>query len=725
MMRGPVTFDHVTGYCRPLVVHPGGTVSLHASAQPAGILRVRPVRLSCLNAETFGPAERIEPASFGHEQNVAATPQLLDPGSRIEVDLPHTVTLGVFSLGVALMPTRGGRTRLALSFQHHGLDNLALGIDADDMLFLRAGAQVVPLGLPVPTKRWSVISLAIDLPAGRVIGTATTCYPGMPTPRGERVQMTTSFAATSPVMIDGVIVAAGAAADRRVFDGRLDRPTLALGLTDLTEMILGTVLPSETPDSLIHWPFAATASAHQTHKGPLRFTGRMVHHPLTGVKGVRWTGASHDRRLVPEQYSAVHLNADAMTDAGWSATTSHSIPADTRPGVYAFEMIATDGSVGYASFVVSAASTSAVKRRRLAVLLPTYSYLAYANAPAGMRGADAFAGPHPAEDLIDQANGAFGRSLYERFNDRSGVVVASERRPLVSFGPGHQPWGYVIDSWLLDWLDANGSAHDVVTDHDLHAMGQSALDGYDCIISGHHPEYWTTTMWDGLSAWLRSGGRLMYLGGNGFYWRTAVDEQGAIEVRRAEDGTRPFIGEPGEYVHAFSDEVGGLWRRLGRAPQTLVGVGMAAQGFSRSTCYRKRKDAADSRAAFVFAGVDTDIFGQSGTLGNGASGYEIDRYDQDLGSSPSAFWLASSEGHAPDMMRTKEEMLSFVPPFDDRKARSDMVLSPHGHGAVFAVGSMTWIGSLHHDAAVSKITANVIERFLDTAPLIFKEPEPS
>jgi N,N-dimethylformamidase len=439
-----------------------------------------------------------------------------------------------------------------------------------------------------------------------------------------------------------------------------------------------------------------------------------VNHPLTAVKGVRWTGESHDRRLVPDHYSAAHFNSDAMTDAGWASTTELAIPADAESGVYAFELTRTSGERAYASFVISAATR---KRNRLAVLLPTYTYLAYSNASDSMRGPNSFPGPYAAEQLIDRSAGAFGRSIYDRFADRSGVVIVSERRPMVSFGPDHQPWGYNIDSWLLDWLAREGISFDVVTDHDLHRYGRDALNGYDCVVTGHHPEYVTTRMWDGVAAWLAGGGRLMYLGGNGFYWRTAVDDTGAIEVRRAEDGTRPFIGEPGEYVHAFSDEVGGLWRRLGRPPQSLVGVGMAAQGFSRAAHYRKSSDAGDPRVAFVFDGVDSDTFGDRGALGGGASGYEIDRYDRELGSSSGAFLLATSEGHAPDMLRTKEELLSFVPPFMDRRARSDVVLSPYGNGDVFAVGSMVWVAALHCDPGVARITRNVIQRFLDPTSL--------
>ena len=72
------------------------------------------------------------------------------------------------------------------------------------------------------------------------------------------------------------------------------------------------------------------------------------------------------------------------------------------------------------------------------------------------------------------------------------------------------------------------------------------------------------------------------------------------------------------------------------------------------------------------------------------------------------------------MMRTIEEMLSTVPPFDDPKARADMTFrAVDGGGAVFSVGSMTWIASLDHadyNNDVARITANAIHRFLDHEP---------
>ena len=79
----------------------------------------------------------------------------------------------------------------------------------------------------------------------------------------------------------------------------------------------------------------------------------------------------------------------------------------------------------------------------------------------------------------------------------------------------------------------------------------------------------STPMWDALESFLDRGGRLMYLGGNGFFWRIAYHPTiaGVMELRRAEDGSRPWEAEPGEYYMSFNGEYGGLWRRVGRPPQ--------------------------------------------------------------------------------------------------------------------------------------------------------------
>ena len=93
-----------------------------------------------------------------------------------------------------------------------------------------------------------------------------------------------------------------------------------------------------------------------------------------------------------------------------------------------------------------------------------------------------------------------------------------------------------------------GIAHDITTDEHLHREGVSALSGYKCLITGTHPEYYSSAMMVGIREFTRTGGRLLYLGANGFYWHVAFNDASCnqMEMRRAEGGMRFWITEPGE-----------------------------------------------------------------------------------------------------------------------------------------------------------------------------------
>ena len=233
-------------------------------------------------------------------------------------------------------------------------------------------------------------------------------------------------------------------------------------------------------------------------------------------------------------------------------------------------------------------------------------------------------------------------------------------------------------------------------------------------------------MWDALEAFKQRGGRLMYLGANGWYWRIAYHETapGIMEVRRGEDGIRAWAAEPGEYYHSFNDEYGGLWRRQGRPPQMMGGTGFTAQGFDISSYYRRLPDSFDPRARFIFRGVRKDeLIGDFGLIGGGAAGLELDRADRLLGTPPNALVLASSENHTDIYMVVCEEILINYPAITGSSSplvRADMVFYElPGGGAVFSTSSIAWAGSLSHNDYknnVSRITANVLDRFLDEKP---------
>jgi len=287
-------------------------------------------------------------------------------------------------------------------------------------------------------------------------------------------------------------------------------------------------------------------------------------------------------------------------------------------------------------------------------------------------------------------------------------------------------WSFNADTHVLGWLEKAGIDYDVITDEDLHNEGVALLERYRAVVTGSHPEYFTTPMWDGLRSYIARGGRLAYLGGNGFIWRCALSDEmpGVVELRRAEDGIRYRDEEPGEYYLEFTGEYGGLWRRLGMAPQALVGVGTVAVGFDASGYYRRTPESFDQRAAFIFDGIgDDEVIGDFCILGGGASGSEIDAADPMLGTPPHTLIVAVSEGHSKNTYLVPDETgfhHSAMEGTHNHKVRADMTFfeTPAG-GAVFSVSSIAWAGSLSHnnyDNNVARVSDNVLKRFLEPEP---------
>ncbi len=247
-------------------------------------------------------------------------------------------------------------------------------------------------------------------------------------------------------------------------------------------------------------------------------------------------------------------------------------------------------------------------------------------------------------------------------------------------------------------------------------------------MTGSHPEYYTLEMLDAHEAHLRQGGRLMYMGGNGFYWRVTFPEAhpDMIELRRAEDGTRAWAESPGQYHHS-TGEYGGLWRRIGKPPNALVGIGFMAQGFDASSYYRRTPASRDKRAAFLFRGIEDEIIGDFGAWGDGAAGLEIDACDVAAGSPPHTLVVAASENHSNAFLLVNEEMLNNSQGTDgmnNPRIKADIVFfETPGGGAVFSTGSICYVASLAHNDYrnnISQLTRNAVERFLDPTP--FKIP---
>ena len=422
--------------------------------------------------------------------------------------------------------------------------------------------------------------------------------------------------------------------------------------------------------------------------------------PTRAVTGPTFDGTHQRWTDDPSQWDAIHFHKGDMYDAGWPITTTLELPVDLPSGIYAFKLEQQAGEqIDRVPFFVRPAVDAPTAD--VALLMSSATYLAYANHRMLFDGADFIASRsrlRPEHEYV-RTHPELGRSMYEKHTDGSGVMFSSRRRPVLNLRPGADGWNFTPDTDINAFLEHIGIGHDVIGDEDVHAEGVDALSPYRVIVTCSHPEYWSTAMLDALQAWQRNGGRLLYLGGNGFYWRVAFSDAwpGAMELRRAEDGVRNWQTGDGENYHAFGGEYGGMWRRNGRPPNELVGIGFAAQGFARATHYDVNAESLESRAAWIWDGVvdDEGRIGTSG-LGGGAAGQELDRYDTRLGSPTHAVVLASATDFGPDMMRTKEEFEgSVAAPDPDPYVRSDIVFyETLGGGAVFSVGSISWFGAL-------------------------------
>jgi len=513
-------------------------------------------------------------------------------------------------------------------------------------------------------------------------------------------------------------------------NGRLEHPLLLHGVIDAAMPIRPAALPPAA--FLCWWDFSLDIPTQAiSDRGPYGLHGELVNLPTRAMRGAFWSGEVMRWSEAPDQYGAVHFHEDDLYDCAWDTDFVFDVPVGLASGVYGIRIRSDTEQDIVPVFVLPPRDVATAK---VAVLFPTYTYQVYANferdnfdASYQARRAEWGVYPHhPAEHK------EFGLSTYNCHRDGSGVAFSSLRRPVLTFRPGQMAYvdlkgsglrHFPADMHLALWLDKMGIAWDAITDHDLEREGSALLSRYRCVLTGSHPEYQTPVTLEALRDWLADGGRLAYLGGNGFYWRVAVSAAvpDALELRRSEGGTRAWAADPGEYYHAFDSGYGGLWRRQDRPPQRLVGVGFTAQGRFEGSYYRRTEESYAADLGWIFAGVEGEIIGDFGFSGGGAAGFELDRADPLLGTPPNVRLLARSEGHQAHFGVTLEDLLvptAYALPTNgpDPLIRSDMVYFETAKGgAVFSVGSITFCGSLpwnDFDNQISLLLRNVVTRFM-------------
>jgi N,N-dimethylformamidase len=757
----------ILGYCNSMSVAPGGSVTFYVSTEDDQPYGAKIVRLINADDDPKGAGFKSEPIDTNVDGDFRGLKQVIHKGSCAIVD-HHPLLAGSdgFSLQAMVYPTKpaGGFQGIVTKWSAGTHAGYGLFIDNDACLYVLVGdgrgrIEKLSSGRPLLSHCWYFAAASLDVTTGRlclyqepVVGQANGMF-SLRYNLGKTTAAVETTTEVAPGATEGIplLIAAYFAArsgDRVIaaghFNGKIDRPRVAARAMS-RERLIHAITSPEVEGVVAAWDFAAGGGAdgfrrpdHVEDVSPNKLHARTINLPVRGVTGFNWDGEKHDYTMAPDQYGAIHFHDDSVGDAGWEPSFQLRVPQDLKSGVYAAHVECASGE-DYIPFFVRPHPGG--PNSKIAFLIPTNTYLAYAN--------DNIAVNVPTleltftrvpvfknQDLYRHEHRELGASLYDTHTDGSGVCYSSWCRPLLTVRPkyrhtGAKLWGFGADLQMVDWLTVKGYDFDVLTDQDLHLEGTPVLEPYRVVITGSHPEYWSRPMLDALDEYLQNGGRLMYLGGNGFYWVTGFSQSdpNVIEVRRW-GGTEAWTSQPGEYHLSFTGELGGLWRNRGRPPQKLVGVGFIAQGLDESSYYRRQPDSFDACAAWIFDGVGSDeLIGDFGSIGNGAAGLELDWVDADLGTPPHALLLASSEAHPDTVLEVRENLGTLLPGLgggQNPKVRADIVyFSTPNDGAVFSVGSIAFMGSLsynEYENNVSRIVGNVLDRFasdqrLDVEPI--------
>ena len=638
------------------------------------------------------------------EQSFASRVQGFDPGSYAVTKAPITISAKQsISFTILVYPTfLGQREQSLIDF-----GKLNLSLDKNGHAIFKTNQGQVKSADNAVEKFWYRVEAMVTNLGNMRIELTRLGEEENSEPTTTQLGMQIDLSQTATVFI------ASKCADNRIrnsFNGKIEAPQ---------------ILADNQPIAV--WDFSKNISS-KIVPGVGCVDLKLENMPTRAVTGAAWDASEMNWQHKPEHYGAISFHEDDIYDFNWETDFSFVIPPNMPSGIYVMRISCGDHYDAMPFFVCPRKGHASAK---LCVLVSTFTYVIYGNharpdyeASWLERMNEWKAYPHNPANFPN-----YGLSTYNNHVDGRGICHASHRRPLFNLRPGYITFGqascsglrhFQADSHLISWLHSKNITYDIITDEQLHCDGWDAINQYDAVLTGSHPEYHTQETLDALTRYRDGGGALHYLGGNGFYWRIArhQEDSGFLEIRRAEDGLRAWASEPGEYYNAFDGTYGGLWRRNGRAPQKLVGVGFTAQGTFKGMPYQRT--CFDPEFDWVFDGIDSPILGDFGFSGNGAAGFELDRIDPKLGPGYTITILAQSFAVDENFILVPEEQLTHLTNLsggpENEVKRADMIYFevPNG-GRVFSVGSITFCGSLpwnDFDNTVSRLLLNVLSRSL-------------
>ncbi len=697
------------GYSDELSVRSGERIAFYVSGEMDGSYAFEIHRLLGGGFAPEGPPLRTERLTTAEHHPILH--QAIAPGSfgiaKLREGASSEFSDG-FTIVVGVQPTATGTPQSLVQLRGETA-SAELGLNAEGRVVLTAGSErIVGEFVPCGSTSWSVI-VASSGPEGLSIAVRSI----------DRFIAATSLT-PGPLLEDLNEVLIGAAFDgaqrERHFSGRIERPIVLKGVFEPNSAaeLAGVSGGPIADEALLAWEFSESIGTWSVPgHGALATDLTLFGAPKRAAAGSSWAGAT-DWQQHPTQFGAILFYPDALEDCGWASQTSWIVPENVRSGFYAAHLMSGSDEDWIPFFVRPRIGEPAAE---VLFVASSATYFAYANSrfwwedPIQEIAQDRLVELGPDEQYLLN-HPELGLSNYDLHADGSPVVFSSRRRPNLFMRPGHSRGeSYASDLYLVAWLEHLGIAYDVITDEDLHFDGSGVLDGYRVAISGSHPEYLSIAMHDTIRDWVLSGGRYIYVGGNGFTscvtWGTErpwlMENRSTGRMRVDTERTRA------EAVNQIDGQLGSDMGESGRSPGSLFGVDSVTMGFDRSYPVVRSEASYAPEFSFAFAGIHHRLFGGRSLSGGGVIGQEWDNARLTAGT-PGLHVLASSIDHSliPDILGA------------DPVHHGDVVVFFHDRGAVLSASAMAWAGALHvnhYDNDAETFMRNFLTRFLDPAPL--------
>ena len=482
------------------------------------------------------------------------------------------------------------------------------------------------------------------------------------------------------------------------------------------------------------WPLSAVAGQEiAVHaRGPLG-TARLE---IARVGAERIVVHRQDVSLSPQELPP---DADAF-GCEWPAISVVTVDGAWASGYYEIVVRLGDGAEVVAFFVVRAASPNP---DRPLLVLTTNTWNAYND----MAGTNIYNGGTHASFVRPLAPGF----LRKPGGPGSRVTVIGPPDPRMRAHVGHirshglSAWSGSAGwpSWELPfvaWAERRGVEIDYAINADLEFV-PGILDGRRLYLSIGHDEYWSWGMRDTVEQFVAAGGNAAFLSGNVCFWQVRLEDEGRTMV-----GYKQRFEQDPVYGTDRQDRLTSIWSdQLIARPENL----MTGLSFNRGGYHRIGKSVGGGAGGYtvhrpdhwLFEGTELfrgDLLGADGTI----VGYECDGCDLRLvdgvpvptgvdgcpegtivlATAPaSPFTRATAQRPVPDDGLSEVEFHAWRVLGSHDEATARRLENGHavfavrdgsnGGGTVVSSGCTDWVWGLDaHDAAVEKITTNLLER---------------